>query len=110
MENYLAQNAKDIRAGHADLSAIKVKAGAPITLSPMIYYQRDIRAWTVRLTGTLTWSRLEAMHFKLRRDEDRVLISGLGNFDTWRRWITFVLLNTLVQCGWRRVGLDFRMG
>lgn len=110
MEGYFAQNANNIRAGHTDLSAIKVRAGAPITLSPMIWYERHMWSWTLRLAWTFTWSRLEALQFKQGRDEDKVSISGLGNFDTRRRWATFVLMNTLVKWGWRRVGLDFRMG
>lgn len=110
MEFYLAQNTDYIRAGHTDLSAIKVRAGAPITLSPVIWYERHMWSWTVRLTWTFTWSRLDALQFKLESDEDKVSIAGLGNFDTRRRQVVFFLLNMLVKCGWRRVGLDSRMG
>ena len=110
MENYLAQNANDIRAGNTDLSTFKVLAGAPIVLSPMIYYHGIIRSWNVRLARTLTWSRIEAMQFGQRRDGGKVETKGVWKLDTRKNRIAFRFLNTLAKCGWKRIGLDFRMG
>lgn len=50
MENYLTQNADNIRAGHTDLSIIKVKAGMPISLSPMIWIRMHMFSWSITLT------------------------------------------------------------
>jgi hypothetical protein len=59
---YLARGADDIRAGHTDLFAIKLMAGAPpIVVSPTLFWEIRVSRFNLTLVWALTWAEFAAL-------------------------------------------------